>query len=609
MCGIVGFSNFNLGEEKSLKTLIKMNNKISHRGENDEGVYFAKDTFLAHKRLSIIDIDGGHQPMSFLFNGKKYVIVYNGEIYNTKSLKKKLSKNGISLSTNCDTEIVLKMYALYKNKCVKFLNGIFAFCIFDESEGSIFLARDQIGVKPLFYYINKSRLAFASEIKSLFKMKEIRPIVNKNGLRELFGIAPARTPGKTVYKDILELKPAEWLMFKDGKVTKRTYYKLKSKPHIDDEKLTAKKIREKFTKIVKNQLVSDVNLGMFLSGGLDSSIITAISSNVIKDRLKTFSVDYEGNEKNFVPTKFTPSRDNYYINLMAKKFNISHKYQVLNSKDLFYSLKKTLIARDVPAMADIDSSLFLFCRKVKQDVTVCLSGEFADEIFCGYPWFYLKEAVFSSTFPWAIDVKLRENTINKNLRKKLNLQNFIEKNYKNALKSVPICNFDTNEDKNMKIFSFLTMKYFGLNLLERTDRMSMQNGLEVRVPFTDYKFVEYVYNIPWSIKNSGGFEKGILRKAFEGVVPNEILFRKKSPYPKSNDPVYTSLVETEIKNLLLDSENKIWQILDIENVKEVLNSEETGYPWFGQLMNKTQYLAFILQTDMWIKEYKVVFNL
>lgn len=608
MCGIVGFSNFDLNKQKSLSILKRMSKKIKHRGENDQGIFCCKKTFLAHRRLSIIDIASGHQPMSFCFKGTTFSIVYNGEIYNTKKLAKILARNNIFLKTACDTEIVLKLFAIYKEKCVKLLNGIFAFCIFDEANNKLFLARDQIGVKPLFYYYNKNKFCFASEIKALFEMPSIKPVVNISGLRELFGIAPARTPGKTVYENIYEVKPSQYLIFENGKLTKKTYYKLKSKPHKQNAEETAKTIKARFSKIIKQQLVSDVNIGMFLSGGIDSSIITAMSCKFIKERLKTFSVDYKNSKQNFMPSRFTPTQDNYFINLMVKKYNVNHSYKILNSKNLFSSLRQALIARDVPAMADIDSSLLLFTKEVKKDVTVCLSGEFADEIFCGYPWFYLEESKAAKTFPWAINLELRENTAAENLRKKLDLQNFVEKNYKKALKKAPISQFDDLEDKNMKIFSYLTMSYFGLNLLERTDRTSMQNGMEVRVPFTDYKFVEYVYNIPWKMKNYGGQEKGILRKAFADALPKEIFERKKSPYPKSHDPIYSKLVEEEIKKLLSDKQNKVWKIVDHEYVSQVLKSDGDTHPWFGQLMNKPQYLAFIIQIAMWIEIYKVKFK-
>lgn len=609
MCGIVGFSNFKFDKDLSLKIVSKMNKKITHRGRNEQGFFNFKDTFLGHHRLSIIDLKNGHQPMSFEYLEEKYTIVYNGEIYNANFLKKKITEKGLSLTTSCDTELVLKCYVLFKEKCLKMFNGIFAFCVFNESKNELFLARDQIGVKPLFYYFKNGKFAFASEIKSLFELPSVKPVVSKSGLCELFGIAPARTPGKTVYDNIYELKPAQFLKFKDGKISRRKYYKLKSKNHKDDTQTTVKKVRQKLENIIKSQLVSDVNIGMFLSGGVDSSIITAVSANSIKERLKTFSVDYKNNDKNFVATDFTPTRDNYFIDLMQKKYNLNHKYKVLNSADLFKNLKDALVARDVPAMADIDSSLLLFCKEVKKDVTVCLSGEFSDEIFCGYPWFYRQESLNSKTFPWAVSISLRENTVSQKLKKRLNLKNYVQKCYQQALKQVPLKDFDTEQEKIMKTFSFLTMNYFGVNLLERTDRMSMLSGLEVRVPFTDYKFVEYVYNIPWEMKNLGGDEKGILRKAFEDIVPTEIIQRKKSPYPKSNDPEYSSLVETEIRKLLKDNTNRLWEIVDKDFILKVLKGGEMKYPWFGQLMNKPQYLAFILQIEMWLKEYKIILKI
>lgn len=587
-----------------------MSQTLSRRGENDSGTYNKGDVYLAHRRLSIIDVDNGHQPMSFTYRRQKFTIVYNGEIYNTDLLRQKLAAAKIKLNTNCDTELVLKCYALDRENCLTYLRGIFAFAVYEEKSQTLFLARDQIGVKPLFYYYQGNQLAFGSEIKALLQHPAILPKVNLDGLRELFGIAPARTPGKTVFADIKEVKPGEYLVLADGKLTATTYFTLQSQKHTDDATTTATKIRQQLTTIVKQQLASDVNIGMFLSGGLDSSIITALSFHNLHEKVKTFSVDYTGNAENFVPTDFTPSRDNQFIDLIADKYQVAHQYKVINSPDLFRALHEAMVARDYPSMADIDSSMLLFCREVKKDITVCLSGEFADEIFCGYPWFYRPDALQADTFPWSINLEMRENTLAKRLRAAVNLQGYVRQTYRDAVAQAPLCPDDTKQDRVMKIFSYLTMRFFGLNLLERTDRTSMRSGLEVRVPFTDVDLVQYAYNIPWTMKNYGGYEKGILRQAFADELPSKVVYRKKSPYPKTVDPVYTKLVEDRIAALLRDEDNILWQIVDLDYVAKVFHdrAQKDTRPWFGQLMNRPQYLAFIIQIEMWLKEYHIVLD-
>lgn len=610
MCGIAGFINYHYPKTTAKQIITRMNATLRARGEDDSGYLIKRHAVLGHQRLSIIDVANGHQPMAFTYHGETYTIVYNGEIYNTAELRTRLTTARIKLQTTCDTELLLKCFALDGEKCLDYVNGIFAFAIYAQKSQRLFLARDPLGVKPLFYAEWDGRLVFASEIKALFQHPEIKPRVNRDGLRQLFGIAPARLPGQTVYAGIAEIKPGACAWFVNGQLRTRTYWQLTSRPHPDDAATTAARLQEYLTKIVARQLVSDVPAGLFLSGGLDSSVVTAAAARTGKV-LQTFSVDYVGNAENFVPTDFTPSRDNQFIDLVAAQYHAQHHYELLNSPDLFQTLHEALLARDYPAMADIDSSLLLFCRAVKSQITVCLSGEFADEIFCGYPWFYRADTRHANTFPWAIDLTIREQTINKALRADLDIANYVAQAYAAAVAEVPLSPADTDAERQMKIYSYLTMRYFGLNLLERTDRMAMRSGLEVRVPFTDPDLVQYVYNIPWQMKNYGGYEKGILRLAFADQLPSKVVYRKKSPYPKTVDPAYNALVEQRISALLVDETNPLWTIVDLDYVTKVLH-DHTGNqtrPWFGQLMNRTQYLAFIVQIEMWLREYQIILDL
>lgn len=587
-----------------------MNRSLAHRGADDSGTYFHGKAYLGQQRLSIIDLAKGHQPMSYTHQGKTYTIVYNGELYNAPALRERLKRYRVRLRTNCDTELVLKMFAWEGPRALQRLNGIFALAIYEKATNRLFLARDPLGVKPLFYSLKNGALAFASEMKALFQHPSIQPRVTMDGLRELFGIVPARTPGKTVYADIKEIKPGEYAWWQDGILTTKTYFKLKSQPHTQDAAATIKTIKTMLNRVVQNQLVSDKPIGFMLSGGLDSSAVTALAARTGQS-FKTFSVDYVGNADHFQPTDFSPSRDNYYIDIVSKQYHTQHSYQVLSSADLCTTLREALIARDYPAMADIDSSLLLFCRAIKPAITVCFSGEFADEIFCGYPWFYRADTAHATTFPWAIDLTMREQTVAQPLRAKLNLRAFVNRTYTAAVAAVPLAPTDSPADRQMKIYSYLTMRWFGLNLLERADRMAMRCGLEVRVPFTDIDLVQYVYNIPWEMKNYGGHEKGILRAAVADLLPDEIVNRKKCPYPKTVDPVYTALIEDKVRALVAQTEHPVWQIVERAYVAQVLNTTdpEQTRPWFGQLMQRPQYLAFIYQIAMWLVEYKVILDL
>ncbi len=613
MCGITGFTNFKKNIRNRNDLLKKMTAKLTKRGEDEVGYYTTANVCLGHRRLSIIDINGGKQPMTFTKDNKKYTIVYNGEIYNYDEVRTMLLDRDIELVTRCDTEMVLKLYMLLGDKCLKYLNGIFAFCIYEESEEKLFLARDQIGVKPLFYTIFEDELFFASEIKSILEYDKISRVLDKDGICEIFGLGPARSLGCGVFKDIHEIKPGNYGVFENGKLTLHQYFKIKSYVHTDDLETTITKIRNMVEASIQRQLIADVDLGAFLSGGLDSSIVTAVASKTLpdNDKLKTFSVDYLDNDKNFKKTDFTPTRDNDFIEMMKEKYNLNHRYIIIDSSKLYDTLYDAMVARDLPSMADIDTSLLLLCKNVKEDVTVALSGEFADEIFCGYPWFYRQDTFECNTFPWSINLSLRKDILNKNISSKIDLQEYVDNKFKEAIADIPLEETFTKEDIQMKKYSYLTMNYFGLNLLDRSDRMSMQHSLEIRVPFTDYELVQYVYNIPWDMKNYMNQEKGILRAAFKDILPEAIVNRKKSPYPKTCDPKYTKLVTEKLKEIVSNTNNRIKELVDMEYVEYILNASDDVFarPWFGQLMGRTQLMAYLIQLEMWLVEYDVKIQL
>ena len=501
---------------------------------------------FGHKRLIVIDPEGGKQPMSFKFNENTYTIVYNGQIYNTPELRESLKEEGFTFEGHSDTEVLLKAYILYKEEVVNKLNGIFAFAIWDEKEKRLFMARDHFGVKPLYYTIFNGNFIFASEVKSILKFPGITPVLDEQGISELFGIGPAHTNGLTAFKNIYELKPAHFIIYTEKIIKIKRYWRLKSKPHTDNFNDTCNKVLYLLEDSIKRQLVSDVPICTFLSGGLDSSIITLYASEYCKEHnlpnLDTYSVDYIDNDKNFQKTDFQPNSDNYYINLMQKKLNTNHHTVMLDTPELALALEDAMIARDFPGMADVDSSLLLFCKNVKNDATVTLTGECADEIFGGYPWFFREDALKSNTFPWSIAIKERQELLNQEIAKKVNLKDYIDYRYSESLDDVEILDTDSEETKEKRKISHLTLNWFMQTLLDRSDRMGMYNGFEIRVPFCDYRLAEYVWNIPWEIKALNGREKGLLRYIMKDKLPEEIVERKKSPYPKTWNPTYLKAV-------------------------------------------------------------------
>lgn len=610
MCGFVGCVNLKENLNSNKNVLISMNETIKKRGPDECGYYVGDHVLLGHRRLVVIDPDGGKQPMTFNYNGNKYVITYNGQIYNTKELKETLKQNDIPLEGYCDTEILLKSYVLYKEKVIHKLNGIFAFAIWDENNQSLFLARDHFGVKPLFYTIFNNTLIFASEVKALLKYPGVEPILDEQGINELFGIGPAHTNGITAFKNIYELKPANYMVYNESGIHLKRYWKLKSKPHEDNFDQTCEKVQFLLEDAIKRQLVSDVPLCTFLSGGLDSSIITLYASEYCKNNnlpnLDTYSVDYIDNDKNFQKTDFQPNSDNYYINLMQSKLKTNHHTVMLDTPELAKALEDAMIARDFPGMADVDSSLLLFCKNVKPEATVTLTGECADEIFGGYPWFFREDALNSGTFPWSIAINERQTLLNPEIGKKINLKEYIDYRYKESLDDVEILDSDSKDTAEKRKISHLTLNWFMQTLLDRSDRMGMYNGFEIRVPFCDYRLAEYVWNIPWEIKALNGREKGLLRYIMKDKLPSEIVDRKKSPYPKTWNPTYLKTVKEMLSKIMSDKNAPINNLLNRDYIMQILETDGKAFtrPWFGQLMTGPQLMAYLCQVNMWLEKYQ-----
>lgn len=608
MCGFVGFAN--LKENISSKTNIyNMNESISKRGPDEDGYYYEEHICLGHKRLIVVDPDGGKQPMSAMKDGNLYTIVYNGQLYNTKDLRSELEENGFTFDSYSDTEVLLKSFIFWKYDVVKKLNGIFSFAIWNSKKNELFLARDHFGVKPLFYTIYNNTLVFASEIKALFKYQGIEAKLDEQSIAELFGIGPARTAGLGIFKNIYEIKPAHFGIFNESGLHIERYWKLESKVHTDNLEKTCDNVRFLLEDSISRQLVSDVPLCTFLSGGLDSSIITLYASKYCKKHnlppLNTYSVDYVDNDKNFVKTDFQPNSDNYYINLMTEKLNTNHHTVVLDTPELASALEDAMIARDFPGMADVDSSLLLFCKNVKQNATVSLTGECADEIFGGYPWFFRADALNSNTFPWSIAITERQNLLNPQIASKVNLKNYIDYRYQESLNEVDILDEDSMETAEKRRISHLTLNWFMQTLLDRSDRMAMYNGFELRVPFCDYRLAEYVWNIPWEMKALHGREKGLLRYIMKDLLPEEIVDRKKSPYPKTWNPTYLATVKDMLTKIMNNSNAPINNLLNRNYILEILETDGKAFtrPWFGQLMTGPQLMAYLCQVNMWLERY------
>ena len=609
MCGIVGFVNYKENISNQKEILNKMTQTLSNRGPDEEGLYINENVALGHKRLIVIDPDGGKQPMIEKYEFGEYVIVYNGQIYNTKELRKTLLENGFEFKGHCDTEVLLKSYIYYGKDVVDHLNGIFAFAIWDSKKNELFLARDHFGFKPLFYTQVDNTFIFASELKAIFEYPKVEKKLEEQGIAELVGIGPAHTPGITVYKNIYEIKPAHFAIYNKFGLYIEKYWGLKSMPHRDDFEQTCDKLKFLLEDAISRQLVSDVPLCTFISGGLDSSIITKFAANYCKKHglspISTYSVDYVDNDKNFVKSDFQPNSDNYYIDLMIENTYSTNKKILLDTPELAKYLKDAMIARDLPGMADVDSSLLLFCKNVKKEQTVTLMGECADEIFGGYPWFFREDALNSGTFPWSIAIEERQQLLNSEIAKKVNLKEYIDFRYNESLAEVEILECDSKQTAEKRKISYLTINWFMQTLLERTDRMGMYNGLEIRVPFCDYRLAQYMWNVPWEMKALNGREKGLLRYVCKDFLPKEIVDRKKSPYPKTHNPNYLKVVKSMLSDIMKKEDAPINWIFNRKYILDIIETDGKAFtrPWFGQLMTGPQLMAYLCQVNMWLKKY------
>ena len=608
MCGILG-QICRQGEDagKFLAVYRDMQAQLSRRGPDQKGMYTDHNAALFHARLSVMDPENGRQPMTLFQGGEEYTVVYNGELYNTDELRRELTALGHSFATRCDTEVLLHSYAEWGEDALERFNGIYAFAIWEKNRRRLFLARDRMGVKPLFYALRGESIIFASEIKALLRHPLVRPEIDSEGVAQLMLLGPGRVPGSGVFKDVCELLPGQCGYFDGGKLALRRYWRLSDAECRDSFEEAAEKVRYLVTDAITRQLSADVPVCTFLSGGLDSSIISAVADRYFTERgerLHTVSVGYRDNEKYFRAGKFQPTSDPEYINIMCRSLNAENHLVILDTPELVRALYSAVDARDLPGMADVDSSLLLFCEKIKNVATVALSGECADEIFGGYPWYRDPEIREREGFPWAQSTLWRQGFVRPELLKGIDPAEYVDGYYRKTLSESSVLPGTSKLERRMKQMMNLNVDWFMQTLLDRKDRMSMYWSLEVRVPFCDHRIAEYLYTMPWEYKDHNGYEKGLLREAMRGLLPEEVLWRKKSPYPKTHNPSYMAAVSAELKDILSDSSSPVFEIAKPEALAGLLSAEPKS-PWYGQLMTAPQTIAYFLQLNYWLKKYNV----
>lgn len=602
MCGIAGAISFKEDMREDMKVYENMQHALLHRGPDQRGIILTKEVALIHTRLAVIDIPNGRQPMTY----GSFTIVYNGELYNTDEIRKELESD-FDFETYSDTEVVLKSFIKWGEKCLDRFNGIFAFAVYDEKKHQLFLARDRIGVKPLFYYENNNKLIFSSEIPALLEHPDIPHEIDSQGVSELILIAPGRTASCGVIKGIKEVKAGCCGFYNQDGLELHEYWRLKAYELHETFEQTAEHVRELVLDSIQRQLVSDVPVCTFLSGGLDSSLISSVASSEMKKHnkiLDTFSIDYRGNDKYFQKSHFQPNSDPEYIQCMVDYLGTNHHWTVVDTPELVNALYDATEARGLPGMADVDASLLIFCREIKKYGTVALSGECADELFGGYPWYRDKDIRMTDGFPWSQSTAYRKSFLSDYYSEKINADEYVYSAYRNTADYAMKLPTDSPLEYRMREMTQLNFDWFMQTLLDRKDRMSMYSGLEVRVPFCDYRIAEYLYNVPWEYKDYQGREKGLLREAMKEWLPEKVLWRKKSPYPKTHNPAFLDAVTQKLSVIMEEKDNILFEIVKREQLEKLLKHEDY-VQWYGQLMNLPQTIAFFIQLDYWLKHFKI----
>lgn len=505
-------------------------------------------------------------------------------------------------------QLALSAYAAWGDDYPRHIEGPCMSCVADVARDRMIVSRDRMGETEVFFTRARGGLVFADHPDALLRSAVLDAVLDRDGLCELFGLGPARTPGKTPLKGLESLEAGCMLICDGNTCRKQRYFELEAREHTDDAQTTVERVRDLLEKSVAS--IIHLHPSCMLSGGLDSTALTALLSMRI-GRLESFSVDYRDNERDFVPNDFRPEMDAPYIRLAVNVFGTRHHNVILEQDALAATLDLSTRFRGFPGMADIDSSLLLFAREIVRYTPNIVSGECGDEVFGGYPWFRGEVALPEYAFPWSGSMELRERILRPELREKLNLRAYVRDALHTSLEQYDVANVTGTQEKILFKLQRLCFDYFMANLQERALRMCAPQGLQVITPLCDDRLVEYVYNVPWKMKRMGGVEKGLYRQAVRDLLPEKLCMRKKSPYPKTCSAAYTSAVRSAVRALCADGDAPIWRVADVDCVARLASTplDPTDTPWYGQLMAGPQMLAYLLQVNNWMRERCVAVEL
>ncbi|MFI0862445.1 asparagine synthase (glutamine-hydrolyzing) [Streptomyces smyrnaeus] len=606
MCGITGWVSYDRNLVSERTTVDAMTNTMSCRGPDDAGTWMAGPAALGHRRLAIIDLPGGRQPMTVETPEGTVALVYSGETYNYTELRRELTGRGHRFGTDSDTEVVLRAYLEWGPALAERLNGMYAFAIWDGRSKQLVMVRDRMGIKPFYYAETADGVLFGSEPKAILANPLARREVSLDGLRELFAFV--KTPGHAMWEGMREVEPGTVVTVGESGVRTHVYWQLETRPHTDDKDETVARVRELLDDIVRRQLVSDVPRCTLLSGGLDSSAMTALAARRLRESgetVRSFAVDFVGQTENFVPDELRGTPDTPFVHDVARESATEHQDIVLSSGDLADPEVRSRVirARDLPmGLGDMDASLYLLFKAIRQHSTVALSGESADEVFGGYKQFFDEEARKAETFPWLVQFARNmgqdSDVLDDSLARALDLPRYVRDSYSSAVSGVQRLEGESDFEYRMRVICHLHLTRFVRVLLDRKDRASMAVGLEVRVPFCDHRLVEYVYNTPWALKSFDGREKSLLRAATADVLPRSVYERVKSPYPSTQDPKYHAALQGNVKELLAKPSHQVFDLVSKDWLKHAVQVETPQITQAGR-----RGLERVLDLALWIDMY------
>lgn len=608
MAGIAGWVDWGRNLQSEQATLARMIDALRHRGPDDVGLFTSTRAALAHRRIARIESE---QPLVFANGTARHVLVFDGFIDNAGELRRELESLGHSFAGDSQAEIVLRGHLAWGSELPARLGGAFAFAIWDEASSELFLARDRLGLKPLHYVLRERHLLFGSEPKALFAHPSIAPELDDDGIAALFALQFVRPPGTVPFRGMHELAPAHWLSFgRHGMRTER-FWQLRSAPHTDDLETTTATVRRLFEESVRRRLPEGERACTLLSGGLDSSAITALAAQQASSRgaIDAYAVEMQGAAEWFVATDIQPDLDSVWARKTADALGISYRVLTLDARAVLDAFFEPMVARDLPSFGEMDASLYLLCREIKKAHDVVLSGESADELFGGYPFFFDEDALEAETFPWLVKTITYKpgDFLRPELHTRIRPDERVREAYAKAVAEVPEASGSSPKERRMREIFHLVLSRFLPNLLERKDRMSMASGLQARMPFSDHRLHEYMWNVPWELKAHRDREKGLLRKALADLLPDDVLWRKKSGYPSMHDPVFTEAVLARLRERLDNPSSPIRALVDVAKVREHLDRAAAS-PSAGGVGGSAHLFSHFLQIDEWLTRYRVRIN-